>query len=96
VAEEVLVAFAPTVQDDAGAEVAPSDPQDRPVTVEATPSDSQVLGGGPEVADPTEVIPSDAPSVIGVGGASSSVPPPTPEGPEIILGRRLRSGVKLE
>jgi hypothetical protein len=99
-AEEVPVAFAPTMQDDAGAKVVPSDPQDPPITVEATPSDSQVLGGGLEVAalptaatDPTTAIPSDAPSVVGMGGASSSVPPPTPEGPEIILGRPLRSSV---
>jgi hypothetical protein len=65
---------APTVQGDAGAEVAPSGPQDSPVTVEATPSGSQDSGGGPEVAasptavaDPTVAIPSDAPSVVGVG-----------------------------
>jgi hypothetical protein len=100
-AEEVPVAFAPTVQDDAGAEVAPSDPHDPPVTIEATPSGSQVPAGGPEVAasptavaDPTTAIPSDAPSVVGVGGASDSVPPPTPEGPEVILGHPLRSGVE--
>jgi hypothetical protein len=62
------------MQDDAGAEVAPLDPQDPPVTVEATPSGSQVPVGGPEVAasptavaDPTAAIPSDAPSVVGVG-----------------------------
>jgi hypothetical protein len=68
--EEVPVAFAPTVQDDAGAEVAPSGPQDPPVTVEATPSGSQVPAEGLEVAasptavtDPTEAIP----SVVGVG-----------------------------
>ena len=74
VTEEVPVAFAPTVQDDTGAEVAPSGPQDPPVTVEATPSGSQVPAGGPEVAasrtvvaDPTTAIPSDAPSVVGVG-----------------------------
>jgi hypothetical protein len=75
-AEEVPVAFAPPphVQDDAGAEVAPSDPQDPPVTIEATPSGSQVQAGGPEVvaspidvADPTVVIPLDAPSVVGMG-----------------------------
>jgi hypothetical protein len=89
------------VQDDAGAEVAPSNPQDLHITVEAMPSDSQVPGGGPEVAalptavaDPTVAIPSDAPSLVGVGEASSSVPPPTPEGPEIILGRPLWSGVE--
>ena len=46
------------------------------------------------VADPTTAIPSDAPLVVGVGGASGSVPPPTPEGPEVILGRPLRSGVR--
>jgi hypothetical protein len=73
-AEEVPVAFAPTMQGDAGAEVAPSGPHDLPVTVEATPSGSQVPAGGPEVAmlptavaDPTSAIPSDAPSVAGVG-----------------------------
>jgi hypothetical protein len=27
---------------------------------------------------------------------SSSIPPPTPEGPEVILRRPLRSGVELE
>jgi hypothetical protein len=64
----------PHVQDDAGAEVAPSAPQDPPVTIEATPSGSQVQAGGPEVvaspidvADPTVVIPLDAPSVVGMG-----------------------------
>jgi chromosome segregation ATPase len=46
------------------------------------------------VADPTAAIPSDAPSVVGMGGASGSFPPPTPEGPEVILGRPLRSGVE--
>jgi hypothetical protein len=100
-AEGVPAASAPAVQDDAGAEVAPSGPQDPPVTVEATPSGSQVPAGGPEVAalptavaDPTAAIPSDAPPVVGVGGASGSVPPPTLEGPEVILGRPLRSGVE--
>jgi hypothetical protein len=48
------------------------------------------------VADPAVAIPSDAPSVVGVGGASSSVPPPTPEAPEVILRRPLRSGIKPE
>jgi hypothetical protein len=99
--EGVPVAFAPTVRDDAGTEVAPSDPQDPPVTVEATPSGSQVPAGGPEVAasptaaaDPTAAIPSDAPSVVGVGGAFGSIPPPTLEAPEVILGRPLWSGVE--
>jgi chromosome segregation ATPase len=46
------------------------------------------------VVDPTTAIPSDAPPVVGVGGTSGSVPPPTPEGPEVILGRPLRSGVE--
>jgi hypothetical protein len=41
-------------------------------------------------------IPSDAPSVVGVGGASSSVPPPTLGSPEVILRRPLRSGVEPE
>jgi hypothetical protein len=102
-AEEVPVAFAPTMQGDAGAEVAPLGPQDPPVTVEATPSGSQDPARGPKVAasptavaDPTAAIPSDAPSVVGVGGASSSVPPPTPEGPEVILRRPLRLGVEPE
>jgi hypothetical protein len=103
VAEEVPAAFASTVQGDAGAEVAPSNPQDPPVTVEATPSSPQVPAGGPEVATlPTTVadseaaIQSDAPSVVGVGGASSSVPLPSPEAPEVILRRPLRSGTKPE
>jgi hypothetical protein len=103
VAEEDSVVFASTVQGDAGAEVAPSGPQDPPVIVEATPLGSQVPARGPEVAvsptavaDPTAAIPSDAPSVVGVGGASSSVPPPTPEGPEVILRRPLWSGVEPE
>jgi hypothetical protein len=100
-AEEVPVVFAPTVPDDSGDEVAPSNPQDPPVTVKATPSGSQVPARGPKVAasptavaDPMTAIPSDAPSVVGVGGASSSVLPPTPEGPEVILGRPLRFGIK--
>jgi hypothetical protein len=48
------------------------------------------------VADLEAAIPSDAPSVVGVGGASSSVPPPSPEAPEVILRRPLRSGVDPE
>jgi hypothetical protein len=58
---------------DAGAEVASSGPQDSPVTVEATPSGSQVPPGGSEaavppaaVADPPTAIPPDAPPVVGV------------------------------
>jgi DNA repair exonuclease SbcCD ATPase subunit len=42
------------------------------------------------IADSEAVIPSDAPSVV---GASSSIPPPSPEDPEVILRRPLRSGV---
>jgi hypothetical protein len=102
-AEEVPVAFASTMRGDASAEVAPSGPQDPPVTVEATPSGSQVPAGGPEVAmpptaiaDPTTAIPSNTTSAVGVGGASSSIPPPTPEDPEVILGRPLRSGIEPE
>jgi hypothetical protein len=88
---------------DAGAEVAPSGPQDPPATVEAMPSDSQVPAGVPDAAlpptataDPTTVIPSDTPSVVGVGGASSSISPLTLEELEVILGRPLRYGIKLE
>ena len=33
---------------------------------------------------------------VDVGGASSSVPPPTPEETEVIFGRRLRSGAEPE
>jgi hypothetical protein len=95
--------LASTVPGGAGAEVAPSDPQDPPVTVEAAPSGPRVLVEGPEVAllqTATEGlaagIPSDAPSAVGVGGASSSVPPPTPGSPEVILRRPLRSGIKSE
>jgi hypothetical protein len=46
------------------------------------------------VADPTTAIPSDAPPVVGVGGAFDSVPQPPPKGPEVILGRPLRSGIE--
>jgi hypothetical protein len=103
VAEEVPAASASTVQGDASAEVAPSGPQDPPVTAEAMPSGPQVPAGGLEVATlPTAVvdseaaIPSDAPSTVGVGGASSSVPTPSLEAPEVILRRPLRSGVGPE
>jgi hypothetical protein len=99
--EGVPDASDPTVQDDAGAEVASSGPQDSPVTVEATSLGSQVPAGGLEaaaaptaVADPTTTIPSDAPPVVGVGGAFGSIPQPTPEGPKVILGRPLWSGVE--
>jgi hypothetical protein len=85
------------------AEVASSGPQDPPVTVEATPSGSQVPAGGPEVTmpptaivDPTTAIPSNTPLAVGVGGTSSSIPPPTPEDPEVILSRPLRSGIEPE
>jgi hypothetical protein len=41
---------------------------------------------------------SNTPSAMAgdAGGASSSIPPPTPEEPEVILGRRLRSSVEPE
>jgi chromosome segregation ATPase len=48
------------------------------------------------IADPTAAIPSNTPSAVGVGGASSSIPPPTPEDLEVILGRPLRSGIEPE
>jgi chromosome segregation ATPase len=46
------------------------------------------------VADPLTAIPPDAPPEVGTGGASSSVPQPTLEGLEVILGRPLRSGAE--
>jgi hypothetical protein len=100
---QVSAAFAPTMRGDAGAEVAPSGLQDPPVTIEAMPSGSQVPAGGPEVAvpptvtaDPTMAIPSDTPPAVGVGGVASSIPSPTPEDPEVILGRPLWSGNEPE
>jgi chromosome segregation ATPase len=48
------------------------------------------------IADPTAAVPSNTPSAVGMGGTSSSIPPPTPEGPEVILGRPLRSGIEPE
>jgi hypothetical protein len=101
--EEVPVAFAPIVQGDAGAEVVPSGPQDPPVTVEATPSGSQVPAGGSSGGSVANSYcrPNDGDTVgctVGGrrGGASSSVPPPTPEDPEVILGPPLRSGIEPE
>jgi hypothetical protein len=47
-------------------------------------------------ADPTAAIPSNTPSAVGVGGASNSIPSPTPEEPEVILGRPLQSGIEPE
>jgi hypothetical protein len=56
-------------------------PQDLPVTVEATPSGSQVPAGGPEAAvpptvvvDPPTAIPPDAPPVVGVGARPALSP----------------------
>jgi hypothetical protein len=102
-AEEVPAAFAPTMRGDAGAEVAPSGPQDLPATIEAMLSGSQVPAGGPEAAvpptatvDPTAAILLNTPLAVGVGGVSSSIPPPTPEEPEVILGRPLRFGIEPE
>jgi len=76
-----------------------TDVKDPPVTIEAMPSGSQVLAGGPEVAvppivtvDPMAAIPSDTPPAVGMGGMASSIPSPTPEDPEVILGRRLQTG----
>jgi hypothetical protein len=78
-------------------------PQDPPVTVEAAPSGPRVPAEGPKVTLlPTAAeglaagIPLDAPSAAGVGGAPSSVPPPTPGSLEVILGRPLRSGTESE
>jgi chromosome segregation ATPase len=48
------------------------------------------------VADPAAAIPPDAPSVVGMGGASSSVPPPTLGSPKVIPRRPLRSGIDPE
>eukprot|EP00267_Zea_mays_P028035 XP_008657504.1 actin cytoskeleton-regulatory complex protein pan1-like [Zea mays] len=76
--EEVPVAFASTMRGDAGAEVAPSAPQDPPVTVEATPLGPQVPTRGPEVAMPptatadlTAAIPLNTPSAVGMGARPS-------------------------
>jgi hypothetical protein len=73
-AEGVPVASAPIAQDDFGAKVASSGPQDSLVTIEATLLGYQVLAGGPEamvppvvVADPPTAIPPDAPLEVGVG-----------------------------
>jgi hypothetical protein len=102
VAEEVSIRLASTVLGGAGAEVAPLDPQDSPVTVEAAPSGPRVPAEGLEVTLLTITeglaagIPSDVPSAVGMGGAPSSVPPPTPGSPEVILGRPLRSGTESE
>jgi hypothetical protein len=67
------------------------------------PSGSQALAGGPEVAapltataDPMAAMPSDTPSAVGMGGMTSSIPPPTPEDPEVILGRPLWFGIEPE
>jgi hypothetical protein len=103
VAEEVPIILASTTLGGAGARVALPDPQDPPVTIEAALSGPRVPAEGPEVTLlPTAAeglaagIPSDAPSVVGVGGAPSSIPPPTPGSPEVILGRPLRSGTESE
>jgi hypothetical protein len=61
-------------------------------------------------AAPTTVMPSSTPSVAveeapttlgpaiegDAGGASSSIPPPTPEETDVIFGRQLRSGAEPE
>jgi hypothetical protein len=47
-------------------------------------------------AEPTSAIPSNTPSAVGVGGATISIPPPTLEDPEVILGRPLWSGIEPE
>jgi DNA repair exonuclease SbcCD ATPase subunit len=50
------------------------------------------------IAASTTATPSNAPSAA-VGdaeGASSSIPPPTPEETEVVFGRRLRSGAEPE
>jgi hypothetical protein len=46
----------------------------------------------------TEEVPTVPASTIegDAGGASSSIPPPTPEETEVIFGRRLRSGAEPE
>jgi hypothetical protein len=79
--EGVPAASAPIAQDDAGAKVASSGPQDSPVTVEATLSGSQVSAGGPKaavlpaaVADPPTAIPLDAPPEVGVGARPALSP----------------------
>jgi hypothetical protein len=92
-AEEVPVAFAPTMPGDTGAEVAPSVPQDPPATVEAMPSGSQVPAGGPEAAvpptataDPTVAMSSNIPSMVGVGAR------PAPSHRQLRRNRRLFLG----
>jgi hypothetical protein len=49
-------------------------------------------------ANPTAAMLSNTPSATAgdAGGASSSIPTPTLEEPEVILGRRLRSGAEPE
>jgi hypothetical protein len=48
------------------------------------------------IADPTTAIPLNTTSAVGVGGATNSISPPTPEEPEVILGRPLWSGIEPE
>jgi hypothetical protein len=90
----------------ATAAAAPSGPQVLATTAEATPSGPQAPAGGPvqaappmATADPTAAaMSSNIPSAAAedAGGAPSSIPPPIPEEPEVILGRRLQTGARPE
>eukprot|EP00267_Zea_mays_P032511 XP_008665819.1 MAP7 domain-containing protein 1-like [Zea mays] len=89
----------------ATAEAAPSGPQVSSATAKAAPSGPQVPARGPEVVapstattDPTTAMLSNTPSATArdAGGASSSIPPPTPEEPEVILRWQLWSGAEPE
>jgi hypothetical protein len=48
-------------------------------------------------AEAEEVPTAPSPAIEGdAGGASSSIPPPTPEETKVVFGRRLRSGAEPE
>jgi hypothetical protein len=55
-------------------------------------STTATLSSIPPAAAAEEVLAAPTPAVA--GGASSSIPPPTLGEPEVVLGRRLRSGVE--
>jgi hypothetical protein len=83
-------AVAPTPSGATAAEGVPTAPTATTASTTVMPSSTPPTAAKEPPAAPTSAIEVDA------GGASSSIPPPTPEETKVIFGRRLRSRTEPE
>jgi hypothetical protein len=83
-------AAAPTPSGAAAAEGVPTAPT-------AATASTMAMSSSTPLAAAEEAPIAPAPAIkVDAGGASSSIPPPTPEETEVVFGRRLRSGAEPE